>query len=146
MSAPTISVRFTLRNATVLPKRPSTKASTVRVTCERHECWTSGTSDATGRSGACENPCAELACRPAATSSGWHRHDRAEGDRSTAISRVRGWLQLTIASRQPLPSVRPVKQIDIDILGKDTGQTRVPGPLADPGAAQVWKVDPRGQA
>ena len=55
-------------------------------------------------------------------------------------------IQLTIASRQPLPTVSPVKQIDIDILGKDTGQTRVPGPLADPGAKQSWKVDPRKEA
>ena len=30
-------------------------------------------------------------------------------------------LQLTIASRQPLPTVSAVNQIEIDILGKDAG-------------------------
>ena len=43
-------------------------------------------------------------------------------------------LQLTFASRQPLPAVSPVNQIEIDILGRDAGPTRAPGPLADPGA------------
>jgi hypothetical protein len=52
-------------------------------------------------------------------------------------------LQLTIASRQPLPAVSSVNEIDIDILGKEAGHTRAPGPLADPGAKQEWKVDPR---
>jgi hypothetical protein len=52
-------------------------------------------------------------------------------------------LQLTIASRQPLPAVSPVNQIDIDIFGKDAGRTRPAGPLADPGAKREWKVDPR---
>jgi hypothetical protein len=52
-------------------------------------------------------------------------------------------LQLTFASRQPLPAVSPVNQIEIDILGKDAGHTRAPGPLADPGAKREWKVDPR---
>jgi hypothetical protein len=55
-------------------------------------------------------------------------------------------LQLTIASRRPLPAVNPVNQIDIDILGKDAGHTRAPGPLADPGAKREWKVDPRSPA
>jgi hypothetical protein len=55
-------------------------------------------------------------------------------------------LQLTIASRQPLPAVSPVNQIDIDILGRATGHTRAPGPLADPGAKREWKVDPRSAA
>src|SRR5689334_15918121 len=52
-------------------------------------------------------------------------------------------LQLTIASRQPLPKVSAVNHIETDILGKDTGDIRVPGPLADPGAKRAWKVDPR---
>jgi len=52
-------------------------------------------------------------------------------------------LQLTFASRQPLPEVSPVNQIDIDILGKDAGHSRAPGPLADPGAKREWKIDPR---
>jgi hypothetical protein len=55
-------------------------------------------------------------------------------------------LQLTIASRQPLPTVSTVNHIETDILGKDTGATRVPGPLATPGAKREWKVDPRSQA
>jgi hypothetical protein len=27
--------------------------------------------------------------------------------------------------------------------GKATGETRAAGPLADPGAKRVWKLDPR---
>jgi hypothetical protein len=53
-------------------------------------------------------------------------------------------LQLTIATRQPLPKVRAVNHIETDILGQDAGETRVAGPLADPGAKREWKVDPRG--
>ena len=52
-------------------------------------------------------------------------------------------LQLTMAIGQPLPKVSAVNHIEIDILGKDTGETRVPGPLANPGAKPEWKVDPR---
>jgi hypothetical protein len=52
-------------------------------------------------------------------------------------------LQLTIASRLPLPKVAAVNHIDTDILGKNAGENRAPGPLADPGAKQEWKVDPR---
>jgi hypothetical protein len=52
-------------------------------------------------------------------------------------------LQLTIAIRQPLPKVSAVNHIEIDILGEDTGEARVPGPLANPGAKREWKVDPR---
>ena len=55
-------------------------------------------------------------------------------------------LQLTIAIRQPLPKVSAVNHIEIDILGKDTGAARVPGPLANPGAKREWKVDPRSEA
>ena len=55
-------------------------------------------------------------------------------------------LQLTIAIPQPLPTVRAVNHIETDILGKDTGLTRVAGPLANPGAKREWKVDPRSAA
>jgi hypothetical protein len=47
--------------------------------------------------------------------------------------------------RDPLPQVSVVNHIEIDILGKDTGRARVPGPLADPGAKREWKVDPRSR-
>ena len=33
--------------------------------------------------------------------------------------------------------------IDIDIFGKTTGDTRVPGPLADPASERSWRIDPR---
>jgi hypothetical protein len=52
-------------------------------------------------------------------------------------------LQLTISSAQPLPKVPTVNQIESDILGQPAGSTRVPGPLANPGAQRQWKVDPR---
>ena len=55
-------------------------------------------------------------------------------------------LQLTIAIRQPLPKVSTVNHIDTDILGKDTGEARVPGPLANPGAKREWTIDPRSEA
>ena len=55
-------------------------------------------------------------------------------------------LQLTIAIRQPLPRVSTVNHIDTDILGKDTGEARVPGPLANPGAKREWTIDPRSEA
>jgi hypothetical protein len=55
-------------------------------------------------------------------------------------------LTLTIASRQPLPQVRVVNQIDIDILGSRTSTTRVAGPVADPGAKRTWTIDPRSRS
>jgi hypothetical protein len=55
-------------------------------------------------------------------------------------------LQLTIVSRQPLPKVRAVNHIETDILGKDTGDIRVPGPLATPDAKREWNVAPRSKA
>jgi hypothetical protein len=52
-------------------------------------------------------------------------------------------LELTIASSQPLPKVKVFDQIDNDIFGRVTGETRVPGPLADLTAQHAWHVDPR---
>jgi hypothetical protein len=52
-------------------------------------------------------------------------------------------LQLTMNSSQPLPKVADVNHIDNDMFGKATGETRVPGPLADPGSKRTWEVDPR---
>jgi hypothetical protein len=55
-------------------------------------------------------------------------------------------LQLTISSSQPLPQVSVVNHIETDILGKVTGDTRPPGPLADPSAKREWEIDPRAEA
>ena len=55
-------------------------------------------------------------------------------------------LRLTIAIRQALPKVSAVNHIEIDVLGNETGATRVAGPLANPGAKREWKVDPRSEA
>jgi hypothetical protein len=52
-------------------------------------------------------------------------------------------LELVMATGQPLPKVSAVNQIDTDILGHDTADARVAGPLATPGAKRTWKVDPR---
>ena len=52
-------------------------------------------------------------------------------------------LQLTMAIPQPLPTVPAVNHIETDMLGKETGATRVSGPLANPGGKRAWKVDPR---
>lgn len=55
-------------------------------------------------------------------------------------------LMLTIGSSQPFPQVSVVNQIQNDMLGKVTGETRAPGPLADPGAKRIWQLDPRSVA
>jgi hypothetical protein len=52
-------------------------------------------------------------------------------------------LELTISSSQPLPKVNAFGKINVDLEGKATGETRAAGPLADPGAKRVWKLDPR---
>jgi hypothetical protein len=52
-------------------------------------------------------------------------------------------LELTITNSQPYPTVPTINKTDTDLLGKPTGETRVPGPLADPGAKKVWQLDPR---
>ena len=52
-------------------------------------------------------------------------------------------LELTIAAKQPFPIVGVFNRIDRDILGNRTGETRPPGPLADPDAKRIWQIDPR---
>jgi len=52
-------------------------------------------------------------------------------------------LELTIDSTEPLPKAKVVHRIDCDMLGNVTGETRVPGPLADPAAKTTWRLDPR---
>jgi hypothetical protein len=52
-------------------------------------------------------------------------------------------LVLTLKSKEPLPRVATFRKINTDFLGAATGQTRSPGPLADPGSKTVWKLDPR---
>ena len=52
-------------------------------------------------------------------------------------------LQLTVKSNQPLPQVKVFDHIDSDIFGKTTGDTRVPGPLADPTSERSLHIDPR---
>ncbi len=69
-------------------------------------------------------------------------------DKNSAVAEMRidfdpDRLELTISSSQPLPKVNAFNHIDIDLLGKVTGETRAPGPLADPGTKRVWQLDPR---
>ena len=71
---------------------------------------------------------------------GWDKNG-ALGDMQVDFDPDR--LQLTISSSQPFPQVSVVNHIENDILGKATGETRAPGPLAGPGAMRVWQVDPR---
>ncbi len=52
-------------------------------------------------------------------------------------------LQLTISTSKPLPKVAAVNHIETDMLGKPTGPSRVPGPLANPGSKGEAKTDPR---
>ena len=52
-------------------------------------------------------------------------------------------LELTMSSQEPLPKVNVFNHIDNDMFGNVTGETRAPGPFADPGAKRIWQVDPR---
>ena len=52
-------------------------------------------------------------------------------------------LELTMSGTSRLSKVNAVNQITDDILGHAAGATRTPGPLADPGAKTVRKIDPR---
>jgi hypothetical protein len=52
-------------------------------------------------------------------------------------------LELTMSTANPLPKFALFNHNDTDILGAPTGETRVPGPIADPGASRVRPVDPR---
>ena len=52
-------------------------------------------------------------------------------------------LELTLSSNQPFPKVSAFNHIDSDMFGDVTGDTRAPGPIADPGAKRLWKLDPR---
>jgi hypothetical protein len=52
-------------------------------------------------------------------------------------------LELTMSSQDPLPKMNVFNQIDSDMSGKATGETRIPGPFADPGNQPVRKIDPR---
>jgi len=52
-------------------------------------------------------------------------------------------LELTVRGSQPFPKVKTSSFIKSDMLGEVPGETRAPGPLADPGAKPVWKLDPR---
>ncbi len=55
-------------------------------------------------------------------------------------------LQLTISSSQPFPLVPVVNHIQNDMFGEPTGDSRAPGPVADPGAKRIWQIDPRSSA
>ena len=52
-------------------------------------------------------------------------------------------LELSMTGSKPLPKVALFRHIDTDLFGKPAGAPRFPGPLADPEAKSVWKVDPR---
>jgi hypothetical protein len=52
-------------------------------------------------------------------------------------------LELAMSSNQPFPKVRAFNHIDNDVFGKNAGETRVPGPLAEPGVKPIWQLDPR---
>jgi hypothetical protein len=71
---------------------------------------------------------------------GWDKNG-APGDAQIDFDADR--LELTISSSQPFPKVRTFNSIKSDMLGKPTEETRAPGPLADPGAKPIWKLDPR---
>ncbi len=69
-------------------------------------------------------------------------------DKNSAIAEIHidfdpDRLELTITGKQPLPRVSTFNHIEGDMFGKGSGERRFPGPLANPGARSVWKIDPR---
>jgi len=74
---------------------------------------------------------------------GWDKNG-AMGDMQVDFDPDR--LELTILSSQPFPQVSVVNHIENDMLGKVAGETRAPGPLADPVARRIWQLDPRSVA
>jgi hypothetical protein len=52
-------------------------------------------------------------------------------------------LELTMSGQEPLSKVNIFNHIDNDMFGTVTGETRVPGPFAEPGTRRIWHVDPR---
>ena len=52
-------------------------------------------------------------------------------------------LELTIICKEPIPRLSTFNHIEGDMFGKGSGEHRFPGPLANPAAKSVWKVDPR---
>jgi Right handed beta helix region len=71
---------------------------------------------------------------------GWDKHG-ATADMQIGFDPDR--LELTLIGDQALTKVATFNSIETDIFGKHTGDIRLPGPVADPEAKSVWKVDPR---
>jgi len=55
-------------------------------------------------------------------------------------------LQLTITSSHTFPQVAVFNHLDQDMFGTVTGQSRAPGPIANPGSRHTWHVVPRSTA
>jgi len=71
---------------------------------------------------------------------GWDKNG-ALGDAQVDFDPDR--LELTMSGSKPFLKLRAFNHIDNDMFGNTTGETRAPGPLADPGAKPIWKFDPR---
>ena len=52
-------------------------------------------------------------------------------------------LELTMNRQESFQKVNVFNHINSDMFGNVTGETRAPGPFADPGVKRVWQVDPR---
>jgi len=75
-----------------------------------------------------------------------HGWDKSSVVSDTQIDFNADTLELTINGNKSFPKFAAVNHIDSDILGKSAGDTRTPGPLADPAAKSSWKIDPRTSA
>lgn len=78
--------------------------------------------------------------------SGWRESHGWDTNGSSANMQIDfdpGRLELTINSSDRLPKVKAFDDVDIDIFGKVTRDTRVPGPLANVTAQHTWHIDPR---
>jgi hypothetical protein len=76
-------------------------------------------------------------------SHGWDKNSSSIADMQIELDADR--LDLTISISQPLPKLTVFNHINCDIFGNLAGDSRVPGPLADPVAKRTWHVDPRRQ-
>jgi hypothetical protein len=77
---------------------------------------------------------------PAWQALGWDKHGtRAELE----VEFDADTLELTLRNAGAWPKAAAFHRIETDLFGQPAGERRAPGPLADPGAQRVRRIDPR---
>ncbi|ESQ83627.1 right-handed parallel beta-helix repeat-containing protein [Asticcacaulis benevestitus] len=77
------------------------------------------------------------------TAYGW---DRTSIEAEMRVEFDPATLRLTLSRVRTLPKMATSNHIQSDLLGVQTGATRVAGPLANPSSRESWMVDPRRRA